>query len=97
MANTITYDVKQFHWNGTTRTFHGEAPHLVGLLPDGHFHNNAFPSGKKQFVIKNFETDGFRRFRFMEELNGFYLFMSEDGIRCVICVDPERYDEGFFF
>lgn len=97
MANTITYDIKQFHWDSSINTFHGEAPHLVGLLPDGTFHNEAFPSGKKQFIIKNFKTDGFRRFHFMEELNGYYLFKSEDGIRCEICVDPERYDEGFFF
>ncbi len=90
------YDLKQFTWNKAENTLHGEAPYLVGMLPDGHFHPCAFPSVKEQFIIKNFETGGFRRFRFLKETPGFYIFESEDGIKCEVCLDADWFDPSPF-
>jgi hypothetical protein len=50
---------------------------------------------KKQFIIDNPKTGGFRRFRFVKDIVGNigeqsfteWLFESEDGIECRIAID----------
>ena len=99
------YDITQFHWNIEQNTFYADAWDLVAFLPDGSFHHEAFPNGKEQFFIRNYKTEGFRRFRFVDVIKDFYtdtyedgsfsefeitswLFESEDGIKCSICIEP---------
>lgn len=82
------YDILQFHWNKDTNTFYAEAPHLECLMPDGNIHPEAFPNQKGQFFIDNNQTGGFRRFRFISEIASEWLFESEDGIQCRICIEP---------
>jgi len=45
---------------------------------------------KGEFFIYNYMTNGFRRFRFVNEmvLDKNWLFESEDGIQCRICIEP---------
>jgi len=94
------YDIKQFAWDSATNSFFADAFHLCATLPDGLIHPEAFPSAKQQFVIMNYETGGFRRFRFVDAyveyypIDGFdetyeshiWLFESEDGIKCNITI-----------
>ena len=92
------YDVLQFRWNRDTNAFYADAWDLVAWLPDGSTHPEAFPNMKKEFFIHNYKTDGFRRFRFVKEQRsetneaGYdfleWIFESEDGIKCHICVEP---------
>jgi hypothetical protein len=89
------YHIKQFNWNKDTNCFYAEAPHLECVLPGGEFHPEAFPNMKKQFIIDNPKTGGFRRFRFVKDIVGNigeqsfteWLFESEDGIECRIAID----------
>jgi hypothetical protein len=62
------YDIKQFYWNKAENTFFGDAQNLVAELTDGTFHPEAFPNGKEKFIIKNFRTDNFRVFKFVDEV-----------------------------
>lgn len=92
------YDINQFNWNKDTNTFGADAWDLVAHMADGSIHPEAFPNMKKQFFIHNYKTNGFRRFRFVKEEsgepdgNGYtfldWIFESEDGIKCYICVEP---------
>lgn len=93
----IKYDIQQFNWNKEQNSFHAEAWNLLGVMPDGTIHPEAFPSQREQFFIHNYKTDGFRRFRFVKELELIdeqnenfvetdWLFESEDGIKCYVCV-----------
>lgn len=86
--NTVHYDIRDFKWSAENKTFYGDGFDLYDA--DGSY-KQSFPNGKKQFVIKNYQTDDFRRFRFEKETTdpfGTYLvFTSEDGIRCVINLD----------
>ena len=47
-------------------------------------YNYSFPSGRKQFFIKNYGTNGFRRFRLIRETDKFYEFISEDNYFCIV-------------
>lgn len=85
MANII-YDIKDFTWNNSTNTFYAPAWYLTPV------HGNyrcAFPNQKEQFFIQNFETENFRRFRFVSGDEYEWKFVSEDGINCVIAVAEE--------
>ena len=94
----IHYDILQFHWNKNINSFYADAWDLVANLPDGSVHPEAFPTMKGQFFIYNYRTNGFRRFRFVKEQRsetneaGYdfldWVFESEDGIKCYICVEP---------
>ena len=95
----IKYDILQFYWNKNTNSFCADAWDLVAYMPDGSIHPEAFPTMKKQFFIHNYKTNGFRRFKFVKEENVAcrfipleyqlnWLFESEDGIKCYICVQP---------
>jgi hypothetical protein len=100
-----TYDINQFYWNKEHNTFYADAWDLVAILPDGSIHPEAFPNEKQQFFIRNYKTEGFRRFTFVDEIKDCvadvyedgsfsqseitsWIFESEDGIRCSICVEP---------
>ena len=94
------YNIKDFHWNGETKSFYADAPHLLCFNNDGSIHSDAFPNMKSQFFIDNHKTGGFRRFRFVKEITNSlvdenshtkyemidWLFESEDGIQCYINV-----------
>lgn len=90
------YHINQFHWNKDTSTFCAYAWELDCMMPDGDIHPEAFPNQKQQFFIDNPNTGGFRRFRFIKEyevklddsefVSTDWLFESEDGIKCSICV-----------
>jgi hypothetical protein len=82
------YDIKQFHWKKDTNTFYADAWDLVAHMSDGSIHPEAFPNMKKQFVIHNYKTNEFRRFRFVKDEKLNWLFESEDGIKCYICIIP---------
>jgi hypothetical protein len=98
----IHYDILQFIWNAETNSFYADAWDLIANMPDGSVHPEAFPTMKGQFFIYNYMTNGFRRFRFVKETtsdvvdidNEFnysvtnWLFESEDGIKCHICIKP---------
>jgi hypothetical protein len=78
------YDINEFTWSKEKNTFYQEA---WNLFADDYQH--AFPSGRGQFFIKNYETGGFRRFRLIGETDIDLIFESEDGIRCNICINPD--------
>ena len=82
-----TYDIKEFFWSKSTNTFYQD----FRVLYSDNGHQYAFPNGRSQFYIKNHDTGGFRRFRLVEETGVDYIFESEDGIKCVICIDPDDY------
>ena len=91
----IVYDIREFEWNTHDNSFYADAPYLIPIEPAGYYHY-AFPNEKKQFYIKNQDTGGYRRFRFISEFvrmnigeddfepHSFWEFVSEDGILCRI-------------
>lgn len=95
------YHIDQFFWNKDENTFFAEACFLDCQMSDGNIHPEAFPNMKKQFFIVNTKTDGFRRFRFVEEITNWlidenehtkyemidWVFESEDGIKCKIAIN----------
>ena len=95
------YHIDQFFWNKDENTFFAEACFLDCQMSDGNIHPEAFPNMKKQFFIVNTKTDGFRRFRFVEETTNWlidenehtkyemidWVFESEDGIKCKIAIN----------
>jgi hypothetical protein len=89
------YHIRQFVWNNDTNSFYGQAPFLECVMPDGNIHPEAFPNMKKQFIIDNPKTGGFRRFKFVKEITSNigemqfteWLFESEDKIECRIAID----------
>jgi hypothetical protein len=91
----IQYNIHDFVWYKASRTFYAHESKLFDT--SGQYKQN-FPSGKKEFFIYNYETGGFRRFRFDRKImiTGYtepdivsvgWLFKSEDNIRCVIHTD----------
>jgi len=97
MYSDVTYSINQFNWNGATRTFYADG---WDLIPSEGDYKVAFPNEQQQFIIKNYETGGFRRFRYVGEVQLFssitYLpngekaweFKSEDDISCLVCITP---------
>lgn len=70
------YDIIWFPWVKAENSF------IVPLARPG-----LHPIGKRQFYIKNNNTQNFRRFRYVEEQLGYNVFQSEDGIKCKIKTD----------
>lgn len=99
----ISYDIREFYWNESTNCFHADAWNLTPICTDNQFHPDAFPNDKKQFYIRNHKTNGFRRFRYIktdtvndsityddiEICETYYLFESEDGIQCKVCIHTD--------
>ena len=83
--NTVHYDIRDFLWIKDANTFHGDGWDLWDAEGDYKF---AFPNGREQFVIKNYQTGNFRRFTFQEEVTDqdgtYYTYISEDGMKCII-------------
>ena len=87
--HTVHYDIRDFKWVEKDNTFYGdgwdlfpaEEPYLTG----------AFPNGKKQFVIKNYQSGNFRKFTFSKDIYNEYgavrMFTSEDGYMCAITME----------
>ena len=93
----ITYDIHNFKWDIDSNTFYGDAWNLQEV-GNGSYYQFPFPNGKKEFYIKNFETRGFRRFRFVRELKMDYtnqwLFESEDGIKCMVNINKNSNENN---
>ena len=97
----IEYDILQFRYAKEIGLFSADAWNLVAYMPDGSFHPEAFPTLKGEFVMYNYKTNGFRRFRFVKEITNWlideanttkyemveWLFESEDGFRCIISIN----------
>ena len=86
--NTVHYDIRDFLWVKDSNTFYGDGYDLYDAEGD---YRSTFPNGREQFVIKNYQTGNFRRFRFQEKVvdffGTFYIFTSEDGFKCHINLD----------
>lgn len=82
---TMYYDIHDFRWNAQEKTFYADGFDLYDAEGSS---MNAFPSGKKQFVIKNYKTREFRRFTFDKETGEYFQFLSEDVIKCMIYTGP---------
>ena len=91
----IEYDMGYFKWYNRENSFYADAWNLYAV-DEAHEHlTEPFPSGRSQFIIRNLETDGFRRFTFERELvideENFsateWVFKSEDGILCKILIN----------
>jgi len=80
------YDIELFDWDGNL--FHARLSDLWDSDRRGRI---PFPNGKRQFVVENNRTGGFRRFRFEweEVVDGglYWKFKSEDGIPLTIFVE----------
>lgn len=86
--NKVEYDIHQFIWSKENNSFYADGwdLHTYG-------YHQSFPNDKEQFFILNPKTNNSRRFRFSKQTDSHYLFLSEDGIRCVICIDPDYYEK----
>jgi hypothetical protein len=86
--NTVHYDIHDFKWVKETNTFYGDGWDLYDA--EGYY-RQPFPNQRKQFIIKNYQTGNFRRFRFSHEISdpfgNEWVFESEDGIKCQIGID----------
>jgi len=88
----IEYDMGYFKWDNQARSFYADAWTLYAVDEAHQSLIEPFPSGRSQFIIRNLETDGFRRFTFKREIvideDHFsateWVFESEDGITCRI-------------
>jgi hypothetical protein len=86
----FVYDVRLFVWSKENNAFYGDAWELE---THSNGYKEAFPSNRSKFTIVNHRTKGFRVFKLHKETSDHYLFLSEDGIRCVICINPLYYDK----
>jgi hypothetical protein len=90
--NTVHYDISDFKWVKEDNTFYGDGWDLYAAEPN---YFDVFPSKRKQFIIKNYQTGNFRKFTFVKEVTGVFgetwLFESEDGIKCQIDMDKPKY------
>ena len=94
MDNNIRYPIQFFTWVKEENTFYGHSHEL--WHPDYAYN---FPNDKEQFYIFNPNTGGFRRFRFVKEVDSTevyveYLFESEDGIKCMVLIDNSPINDG---
>jgi hypothetical protein len=92
MSRYITYDIGQFKWNATDKTFYGEA---MWLYPDNTNTIECFPNGKQEFHIVNNKTNQSRKFTFLQEDTWedelgskckIWQYETEDGIMCNIMI-----------
>ena len=87
---TIYYDIRDFKWVEEEATFYGDGDDLFDA--EGTY-KEVFPSRRSQFVIKNYKTGNFRRFRFEQRIvdpfGVYYIFTSEEGYRCIISFDDD--------
>ena len=96
------YSISQFRWNKENNCFYASAAYLWDEnRPEC---VDTFPNQKKNFIIQNPKTNGFRRFSFVkeydekreveytsytiEQTDTIWEFQSEDGIKCRISQIP---------
>ena len=78
----VKYSIDQFTWNPSDQMLTAERK---DLWAEGTYYQFPFPNDRRQFYIHNKKTQGFRRFRLVEEMrNRSLLFTSEDGLLCLI-------------
>jgi hypothetical protein len=86
----IIYDITAFTWDKDAKCFFGDEKELWAT---NEYFAFPFPSGRQQFYIHNKKTDTSKRFRYADEFNvefaKQYIFMSEDGITCMVKIYPE--------
>jgi hypothetical protein len=61
------YDIRSFYWNESKKTFFADAWDLEAISDDSIFFDEAFPSQKNPFEMKNYKTEGSRIFEFSHE------------------------------
>ena len=91
----VEYDMGYFKWYSHEKTFRADAWTLYAVDQAHQSIIEPFPSARSQFIIRNLETEGFRRFTFVRELvieepglNATeWVFKSEDDIFCKILID----------
>lgn len=83
----ITYDIRDFFWDKESNTFHAIDTNLHDVE---NRYLYAFPSGREQFVIANFQTGNFRRFRLKRDFEDLLEFTSEDEILCRVWIDASE-------
>jgi hypothetical protein len=91
----IEYDMGYFKWHNHEKAFYADAWSLYAIDEAHESIAEPFPSGRSQFIIRNLETDGFRRFTFKRDIvideDHFsateWVFESEDGILCKILIN----------
>ena len=65
----VFYDAALFNYDKRTKTFTGNSWEIWDM---DNKYKHPFPTGKKQFYIKNTKTGGFRRFRFVSEIENIH-------------------------
>ena len=89
--STVHYDIRDFKWVKRENTFYGDGWDLYDAEAD---YSKPFPKDGSQFVIKNYKTGNFRRFRFQKQISDPFgndlVFVSEDGIICQVNIDPPK-------
>tara|TARA_R110000868_G_scaffold34853_1_gene125455 strand:- start:70 stop:351 length:282 start_codon:yes stop_codon:yes gene_type:complete len=87
----VHYDIRDFLWVKDNNQFYADGWDLYDAEGD---YRSAFPNQKEQFVIKNYQTENFRRFTFQKEVTDpfgtYWMFESEDGYKCMIDIG-EKY------
>ena len=90
MIFTPHYDIRDFKWVKRENTFYGDAFDLYEAETE---HPKTFPKDGSQFVIKNYKTGNFRRFRFWYSttdstgMHYAYFTSEEDEHKCIINLD----------
>jgi hypothetical protein len=84
----IYYDIKDFDWDATQNTFVSSVDTLYPSYPQNYY-EIPFPNYKSKFYIKNYKTNGFRRFIYLKSIKSpnnedILVFSSEDNIKCNI-------------
>ena len=73
------YNIKLFFYSKSTLTLIAKEEQLYTCN-----HQDYFSNGRTQFFITNYKTNRYRRFRYLKEYSTYYLFISEDGIKCIV-------------
>lgn len=73
------YNINLFFYSKSTNTLIGKEQDLFDK-----WRQCSYPNGRKQFFITNYRTNNHRRFRILREASTYYLFISEDGIKCIV-------------
>jgi hypothetical protein len=66
----VFYDASSFLYDKENKTFTGNSWEIWDM---DNKYAYPFPTGRKQFCIKNSKTGGFRRFRFISEIENMYI------------------------
>jgi hypothetical protein len=83
-----TYDIQQFKYDKETNTLFAPAHTVYAEMEDGNIHKEPFPNGRKEFYIKNYETNNERRFRFVEEERDYQELYDQEGNIYGVAFDP---------